>query len=98
MEIDEVLENIKKVGPDRVIINEHGDGVSAKRAKEIHNIIPITIFIRNDGWSLGAAEPFEVLAYQLWRDEWSHVLLQSGDCMTIETFLNAMEELNQTRH
>jgi len=98
MEIEQILKGIKANGPDRVVINEYGDAVPSQRAREAHNITPIIIFIRHDGWSLGAPDPYERIAYELWKDEWSHVLLQSGDCMTIEDFLQAMDDLNKPKH
>ena len=98
MEIEQILKDIKANGPTRVVINEYGDGVPSQRAREVHNILPTTIFIRHDGWSLGASEPFERIAYEIWKNEWTHVLLQSGDCLTIEDFLQAMDDLNEPKH
>ncbi len=57
--------------PDRVIVDYHGQAVSAKIAKERYNIIPDIIFRRNDGWTLGTPEEFEPIAYRMWKDEWS---------------------------
>lgn len=98
MEIEEVIEDIKLNGPDRVVVNEFCDTESPQKARELWNVTPTIIYIRNDEWSLGAADPFEVLAYEQWKHDWAYVLLRTGDYMTIEVFLNTMEQLSQPRH
>jgi sulfur carrier protein ThiS len=64
----EVLERAHMT-PTRVVINSNGEAVPAKRASELQ--IPIeVIYVRDDGWSLGA--PLRLLedAYRLWPDHW----------------------------
>ena len=68
--LTERMAHIIHNGPDRVVINEHGEAVPAGRAIRDYNIIPDIIFIRDDGWSLGAPAPLEVVAYGMWSDEW----------------------------
>ena len=64
------VENIRNGGPDRVVINVSGEAVSSLRARRDYNIRPDIIFIRDDGWSLGAPLRFESVAEALWHDKW----------------------------
>lgn len=57
-------------GPDRVVINAEQEGVSSKRAREEHGINPDVVFIRRDGWTLGAPKRFAAAAFGTWADEW----------------------------
>ena len=57
-------------GPSRVLIDPAGDATSAKHAREKHGIIPDIIFIRRDGWSLGAPDHLQRDAFLMWRDDW----------------------------
>ncbi len=55
-----------------------GDGlaVSSKRGREYYDIEPDIIFIRKDGWSLGAPAQWANAAEATWADEWVAVLLK----------------------
>jgi hypothetical protein len=57
-------------GPDRVVINAEGDAYGPRQAQQEHGIRPTIIFIRYDGWSLGAPAQFEQVAFQMWADSW----------------------------
>ena len=63
------LSDIKKRGPTRVVIDRHGEAVAPRRALE-KCIRCDVIFIRADGWSLGAPLQFSDVAENMWRDEW----------------------------
>jgi hypothetical protein len=39
-------------------------------AREQYNLNPEVIFIRNDGWTLGAPRGLEWIAFQQWAGEW----------------------------
>ena len=56
--------------PTRVVINSYGDGVTPERAERDYEIKSDIIFIRKDGWSLGAPEILESTAYSIWQNEW----------------------------
>lgn len=58
-------------GPDRVLVNANGEAVSSVRARRIAGVTPDIIFIRDDGWSLGAPAALEAIAYSIWRKEWA---------------------------
>ena len=62
-------------GPDRVMIDEN-EAVGWLRAKENYDITPDIIFIRNDGWSLGAPWRLKDAAEKLWSDCWVGVLIK----------------------
>jgi len=68
------LATIKIHGPKRVIINEHGEATTASRASEEYGIKPDVIFIRKDGWSVGAPKQFEQLAENMWKGDWIGVI------------------------
>lgn len=63
-------------GPNRVIVSADGSAVSSKRAREKFGVTPDIIFIRDDGWSLGAPKRFADIAEQIWEDKWKGVLLR----------------------
>lgn len=68
-------DTILKNGPDRVMIDEI-EGVSCRRAEENYNVTPDIIFIRNDGWSLGAPWNLRDAAEKTWSDCWVGVLIK----------------------
>jgi hypothetical protein len=72
-------------GPDRVMIDPQ-EAVTPKRARVDYGITPVIVFIRQDGWSLGAPQHLEHAAYRLWKDEWVYYLRYP------EILLHSMEE------
>lgn len=60
-------------GFDRVVINYEGEAVPMKRAIDM-GFAPMVGFMRDDGWSLGAPEELENVAYRMWADEWTHTI------------------------
>lgn len=52
-------------GPQRVVIDEHGTAVPPRRGGR-----PLVVFIRDDGWLLGALSGLEQVAYDMWSKEW----------------------------
>ena len=71
MNLDAAMKRIMVHGPDRVVISRDGEAISSRRARERLYIVPSIIFIRSDGWSLGAPSHFEGVAYGLWKNEWA---------------------------
>lgn len=63
-------------GPTRVLVNEDGIAMTSKRAREVHGITPDIIFIRDDGWSLGAPKYLADIAEAIWENHWKGVLLR----------------------
>lgn len=71
-----VLEAIRKHGPARVVINHHGEAASYRAAMTVHHMLPLTIFVRGDGWTLGAPAGLEMVAYNTWAGDWVGVLIR----------------------
>ena len=68
--LEAAVKRIMAHGPDRVVINTDGDAIDSKHAREQYNLNPEVIFIRNDGWTLGAPRGLEWIAFQQWAGEW----------------------------
>ncbi len=76
--IEAVLKTIQVHGPSRVVISADGDAVSPNRALA-EGIVPDIIYIRNDGWSLGAPDKYKTVAYETWSDCWVGILQKNGE-------------------
>lgn len=61
------------IRPTRVLINAKGEGVPPERAVE-RGITWDVIYIRYDGWSLGASDDLATVAHSLWKKEWVAVI------------------------
>jgi len=70
MILAELADKVFGKGPDRVVINDEGEALPWSRAHQIHNILPDVIFVRKDGWCLGAPISLEKTAFKMWADEW----------------------------
>ena len=68
--LQEAADFILSRGPHRVMVNAEGEAVPPKRAKLEHGIVPSIVFIRGDGWTLGAPEHFAREAEALYPDQW----------------------------
>jgi hypothetical protein len=73
LDVRAAVKTIMVHGPSRVMINPN-EAVNSRRAREEHGVTPTVIFIRNDGWSLGANESLERAAYMMWPNEWAAYL------------------------
>lgn len=62
----EVISKIYQDGPKSIIINARGDAVAPFRT----NILPKLIFIRDDGWTLGASLKLRDVAFELFASQW----------------------------
>ena len=72
--LDSLVRNIKESGPARVVVEPGGYAVGYRRALADHQAVPTVIFIRDDGWTLGAPEEFIEDARAIWEREWIAVL------------------------
>lgn len=54
----------------RVVVNENGLALSPENAMLRYAVGAKVIFQRDDGWTLGAPQQFERIAWELWRDNW----------------------------
>jgi len=68
--MQKVLDKLFERGPDRVVISEKGLATSARLAEQDHGVTPDIVFIRDDGWTLGASKHFAKVAHALWADHW----------------------------
>lgn len=80
MNLDQLKQSLLHRGPHRVVVDPDGYAVHPVKAEAIHRIKPVVVFIRGDGWTLGAPEQFRDVAENLWRDEWQYVFdVKRGD-------------------
>jgi len=74
-DLQAIAEAVRKVGPTRVIVDGEGLGESPRRASLRRDYQPPTVvFVRDDGWTLGASAKFEHVARELYAREWIGVL------------------------
>lgn len=76
--------------PYRVVVNDQGEAWSYARALSA-GICTSVIFIRKDGWSLGAPKQFMDVAESLWADEWLVVICKT-DIMPYEVYKQRRKE------
>lgn len=69
-----LVTKIIKLGPIRVVFNVHGEATTPEIAEENYQVKPTTIYIRDDGWSLGTPEEFDFVAQKIWFDDWIAVV------------------------
>ncbi len=77
LDIAGVMKRIREHGPARVVVDLHAQAESPRSAR-LHGIIPQVIFIRGDGWSLGAPLDFAMAAYNTWAGDWVYVLTRAS--------------------
>jgi hypothetical protein len=69
-DLEAFAEQLFTEGMDRVVINEQGEAVGPHKAQYQMGIVVEVVFIRKDGWTLGAPKELESVAHKLWADEW----------------------------
>lgn len=77
MKIESIVDEILRHGPNRVVISARGEATTPGRAQQLH-IDSDVIFIRKDGWSLGAPQALAAVAEALWADEWFWILRRNA--------------------
>lgn len=77
--IEGAMNEITKIGPRRVIINEEGEATSRERAFRFQGKNVDIVFIRHDGWNLGAISELADAAEALWENNWVAVLVMPSD-------------------
>lgn len=70
MDIESIKSNLSLHGPTRVVINAEGETKPPDRACKEDGVLPLLVFIRNDGWTLGASYEHLEVARKMWADEW----------------------------
>jgi len=71
------ITSMLRVGPERVVIRADGSVTSCRVARETHNIQPDVIFIRDDGWALGAPKQYAAAAHAMWESKWVAFVVRS---------------------
>jgi hypothetical protein len=93
--VEGLLERIGRNGPTRVVVDRHAQAKPPERALAMG--IPVdVVFVRGDGWTLGAPEALEWVAYNTWAGDWTAVLVKGEDVpfihMTPSEYLERMED------
>lgn len=70
LDLSRIVKQVAAAGPYRVIVDRRGSAMSAERARRDFGVVPTVVFIRADGWTIGAPPSLEAIAYKLWADEW----------------------------
>lgn len=65
--------------PTRVVTDADGSATTPERALRDCKTSYDIVFIRDDGWSLGASFDLERIAYHLWPLEWTHFAFKEDD-------------------
>lgn len=70
-----------KLRPDRVVIDKFGQASpTTPLIPNEHSTTPFdVIFFRNDGWTLGAPQELETVAFKMWRDKWVAYARRGGN-------------------
>ena len=68
--LNAMVEHVIAHGPTRVVVDEEGSATTPERALEQYRVEPDVVFVRNDGWSLGAPKEFQDVAKKMWEDKW----------------------------
>ena len=92
--IEGLVERMVRNGPTRVVIGRHAQATSPERALE-KGIQVRTIFVRGDGWTLGAPDALEWVAYNTWAGDWTHMLVVTPDADTPFTIMTPSEWLER---
>lgn len=81
-------EAVLKHGPTRVLVSKEGAALPPQQAA----VRPDVIFIRDDGWSLGAPKALTETAHRMYLDQWIGVMLSSNDVRSYAKWLEHREQ------
>jgi hypothetical protein len=85
MDLEERGRRALRDGPTRVVVSKEGEAVPTPRARQEFGAEADVIFIRDDGWTLGAPKALVRAAEATWSDLWVGVAVaKSGRVMTYE--------------
>ena len=86
MDIETLAAIVKKKGPHRVVVDREGEAKSPQRALQEDGVQPDVVFLRNDGWTLGAPKAYHDVALNMWREDWvGYVDLGTGQVESLRT-------------
>jgi len=71
-QLNSIIEDTANGICKRVVVSLEGEATSKLKAYQKYgeDVYPDYIYIRNDGWTLGACEKFQLVAYNMWRTDW----------------------------
>ena len=73
-QIKEAIDNASRNGPTRVVYSDEGQATTPELALQLYNEVAEVVFIRNDGWTLGASMKYYKVAHDLWEGDWAAVV------------------------
>jgi len=92
MDLNEMAAKVKADGPTRVVVSSSGEAVPPARARQEFGATPAIIFIRKDGWSLGAPKALAAVAEGMWADEWLGVILAPSGTVKFYSEYKAVQD------
>lgn len=69
LQVRNAVERIQLVGPSRIVVSAGGNAVPPGDVLANHVEVDV-VFIRKDGWCLGAPARFERVALRQWQADW----------------------------
>lgn len=66
----ETIAKIQQNGPTRVVTDNECRATTTNDALLNFGIVPEVVFIREDGWSLGAPQHLADVAREMWAGQW----------------------------
>jgi hypothetical protein len=82
----------KEFSPREVVVTDLGHTVPPRKAREEYGIEWEICFVRRgDGWSLGTPLATIAVAFETWKEEWSHVVRRHGETLSVEEWLQTEE-------
>jgi hypothetical protein len=70
---------VRRVGPTRVVVARDGCATTPALALQDYGIVPEVVYVRGDGWTLGAPRQFARVAWRLWAESWVEVIDLTDD-------------------
>ncbi len=80
---------LEVIEPRRVLINCDGEALSPRRAEREHGIVSDCVFVRNDGWTLGAPASLKDVARNLWAGDWREVWTRESNGKWTRMLINS---------
>jgi hypothetical protein len=74
LDLNALREQVLEQGPTRVIVSREGWATTPDRALREFGIVADVVFVRHDGWTLGAPRRWEEVARDLWAGSWVAVI------------------------
>lgn len=76
------------ISVDRIVVNSDGQACPPDLAKDIFQLEPEVAFKREDGWTLGAPAEYELVAFTLWKGDWTHFSRDMENWISIDEYFN----------